>query len=552
MKRKLIALLLCSALLLTALPVGARAAETSFAAKTGAVIPYRLGCDIFRYIPDTAKWMEKGLYSPDPLTRGGYALLYYLLWPGAMIVNGIGGLFMQHECGICVPDYDAPVMLQSENLAHSADVGCLLEDNRTCWTPTGEGDCVEIQLEAESNLNLAVIEEIGNQVQYFHLEAFVDGTWQTVYRSEKIQRLRLCGFEPVTTGRVRLVIDKIRGGGTPVRIKSVALHNEPKREAKDFQTAIYQRLDGDVPSEVLARGDVYADTFARFYDVYNTVIIFQAVNWDEDGNMIFMRGEDFFARELAALKEIIARRSNPHEVKLVVTTLPDGAFGNGQENVNPYMALHWEDVAGQMVDFLVKYDLDGLDIDWEFPRTAEDWQCYDNFIARLDDGMKAIKPGAILTAALSGGFLGMAPETLARFDQIQYMAYDGFDEDGFHSGLHEAQKGLAAFVQKDVPAGKINVGIGAYGRTVDRAPNWPSWRTQEGANFWDCKYYSTHYGMDATYCSPAVAGDKAAYALWAGAGGVMVFVLGTDRLMDDPFSVAGGVERALQRYAAGW
>ena len=36
------------------------------------------------------------------------------------------------------------------------------------------------------------------------------------------------------------------------------------------------------------------------------------------------------------------------------------------------------------------------------------------------------------------------------------------------------------------------------------------------------------------------------------AGGVMVFVMGTDRLMDDPFSVAGGVEKALRRYAADW
>jgi len=546
MRRKLTALLLCAALLLAALPLGAHAAQPSPAARAGSILPYRLGCDIFRYIPATAKWMEKGLYNPDPLTRGGYALLYYLLLPGAMAVNGIGGLFMQHECGICVPDYDAPIQLRSEIL------GCLPQGGRKCWTPTDEGDSIEIRLERENAINLAVIEEIGSQVLYFRLQAWVGGAWQDIYRSEKIQRLRLCTFEPVTTDRVRLVIEKIRGGSSPVRIKSISLYNEPKREAEIFQTAIYQRLDGDVPSGVLARGDAYADTFARFYDVYNTVIIFQAVNWDEGGSMIYMHGEDFFARELAALKELVARRTNPHEVKLVVTTLPDGAFGNGQENVNPYMALHWADVADQMVEFLVKYDLDGLDIDWEFPQTAEDWRCYDNFIARLDEGMQAAKPGSILTAALSGGFLGMAPETLARFGQIQYMAYDGFDEDGFHSSLHEAQRGLAAFVQKGVPASKINVGIGAYGRTVDRAPNWPSWRTQEGANFWDCKYYNAHYGMNATYCSPAVAGDKTAYALWAGAGGVMVFVLGTDRLMDDPFSVAGGVEQALRRYIEGW
>ena len=559
MKRKLIALFLCAALLLAAFPVGANAGAADLILGVRSVMPYRLGCDVFRYIPQAAKWMDNGLYNPDPLVRSGYTLLYTLLWPFAMVVNGIVGLFSRHACGVCVPDYDVPVTLQSENLARGAAITAggkgaehLLEDNsnKKCWIPAGEGAYAEIQLTRKSTFNLAVIEKIGSQVQYFHLQAWVGGDWQDIYRSEKIQRQRLCGFEPVTTGRVRLVIDKIRGGNVPVRIKSISLYNEPKRTAADFQTAIYQRMDGDVPSEVLARGGAYADTFARFYDVYNTVIIFQAVNWNENGDMTFTKGEDFFARELAALKEIIARRSNPHDVKIVVTTLPDGAFGNGQENVHPYMALHWRDVADQMVEFFVKYDLDGMDIDWEFPRTADDWRCYDNFVARLDDGMKAVKPGAILSAALSAWGLGMAPETLARFDQIQYMAYDGFDEDGFHSGLHAAQAGLADFAKRGADISKINIGIGAYGRTVDRKPNWPLWRDQQDVNYWDCKYYCVAYGMEATYCSPAVAGDKAAYALFTGAGGVMVFVMASDRLMDDPASVAGGLENALKRYTA--
>jgi len=553
MKRKLIALSLSAALLLAAFPVGIYAAETSFAAKAASVVPYRLGCDIFRYIPDAAKWMEKGLNNADPLTRSGYALLYYLLWPGAMAVNRIGGLSAKHECGICVPDYDAPVTLRSEIL------GGFSKSGRKCWTPAGEGDSVGIQLERESTINLAVIEEIGNQVQYFRLQAWVGGAWQTIYRCEKIQRLRLCTFDPVTTDRVRLVIDKIRGGNTPVRIKSISLYNEPEREAADFQTTLYEHINGsEPPSAILARGEAYARTFSRFYEVYNTIIVFDAVNWDGEGSMYYRGGgEEWFAREIAALREIIALRANPpHDVRIIVCALPDGAFGRDPwESVNLKMAEHWEDVADQMIDFLVKYDLDGLDIDWEFPRTAEDWQCYDNFIARLDDGMKRVKPGAALTAALSGGFLGMAPETLARFDQLQYMAYDGFDEDGFHSGLHEAQKGLAEFVRRGVDVSRINIGIGAYGRPADGRAYWPNWRDQPGANYWDCKYYDVPYGdlvFDVTYCSPAVAGDKVAYALFAGAGGVMVWDSGGDRTMDDPVSVACGIENALKRYTITW
>ena len=38
----------------------------------------------------------------------------------------------------------------------------------------------------------------------------------------------------------------------------------------------------------------------------------------------------------------------------------------------------------------------------------------------------------------------------------------------------------------------------------------------------------------------------------SGAGGVMVFRVGCDRLMDDQNSVTGGIEDTLNRYVTGW
>lgn len=42
------------------------------------------------------------------------------------------------------------------------------------------------------------------------------------------------------------------------------------------------------------------------------------------------------------------------------------------------------------------------------------------------------------------------------------------------------------------------------------------------------------------------------FALLSGAGGVMVFRVGCDRLMDDQNSVTGGIEDTLNRYVTGW
>ncbi|MDR1939844.1 MAG: glycoside hydrolase family 18 protein [Clostridiales bacterium] len=464
----------------------------------------------------------------------------------------------------------ATVVYETLKKGERPDAANLVADGDSAWTPRdiarkpgADTDDVcnaaaELLLKQSSAFNTALIEETGDEVQHFRLQAYVGGGWQTVYQSEKIEALRLCSFDAVETDRVRLVIDKFRGT-KPAKIKSLKLYNEPAREVNDFNVTVYQRLDGDVPSEVLKRSIEEIKTFARYYDVYNTVLIFGAVNW-KNGEMTFNvpDGEAGFARELDALRQIIEQRQNKeHKVKIVCTALADGAGGNGHTGVNVFMAEHWRRVADQMVDFLKKYDLDGLDVDWEYPSTKDDWACYDSFIARLDDGMKAFKPDAVLSAALSAWSLGMSKETLARFDQIQYMAYDGNDKDGYQSSLDQAQRGLLDFIGKGVNPKRINIGIAAYGRPLNSAPYWANWRDVQGGDdlYWHSMQYNVTAGdqlFDAAFCAPALAGDKTAYALLSGVGGVMVFRLACDKTMDDPNSVACGIENALKRYLTKW
>lgn len=463
----------------------------------------------------------------------------------------------------------AKIVYESLKKGEKADAVNLLDDSKKCWTaqdpqrtpeeghPDANNSYVEIELDGEKTFNTAIIEEDGNEAQYFRLQALVDDEWTTIYQSEKIQAQRLCSFDPVTTSRIILSIDKFRDSDTPVKIKSIKIYNEEKRNADNFEVTAYQRLDGDVPTEILARGEEYVSNYARFYDVYSTIIVFGAVSWDENGNMSFGDGgEENFARQIEALKEIISHRSNPeHEVKLIVTALADGTWGDEHNGVNAYMGKYWESIADKIVAFAEKYEFDGVDIDWEYPQTAEDWKCFDNFIERLDEGLKKTNPDSILSSALSAGSLGLSKETLDRIDQIQFMAYDGKDKDGYQSSLQQAQEGLADFIKNGADITKINIGIAAYGRPINGSPYWASWRALEEANYWDNKYYNVHDAgqvYEGTFCSPALAGDKTAYALLTGCGGVMVFRVACDKTMDDPNSVACGIENALHRYFNEW
>lgn len=453
----------------------------------------------------------------------------------------------------------AEIVFESLADNEKADAANLLADNDKCWTAQApengkNNSYVEMQLEKPSTVNTATIEEVGNQAQYFRLQAFVGNEWVTLYQSEKIQDMRICSFDAVTTDRIRLSIDKFRNTNTPVKIKSLKLYNEQARNVENFEVTGYQRLDGDVPTEILAKGEEYVKNYARYYDVYSTIIVFAAVHWDEEGNMNFGdSGEEKFAQELEALKEIISMRSNPsHAVRIIVTALADGAWGNGHNGVNTYMALHWEKVADQIAAFAQKYALDGVDIDWEYPASAEDWNTYDRFIQKLD---AELREGAIISTALSAGQLGLSKETLDCIDQIQFMAYDGNDTDGYQSSLQQAEEGLRDFVANGADIRKINIGIAAYGRPINSTPYWATWRGLEEANYWNSKYYTVKDAdqiYEGTFCAPALAGDKTALALLSGAGGVMVFRVGCDKLPNDPNAVVNGIGNALQRYVLDW
>ena len=463
----------------------------------------------------------------------------------------------------------ASVEYESLKKGEKADAANILNSDNTYWSaqnpnrsPADEtkdinNSFVQIKLKSPVTFNTAVIEEIGNEVQYFRLQAFINDEWVTVYRSEKIQSMRICSFDAVTTDKIRLSVDKFRNNDTPTKIKSIKLYNEKSRDADDFEVTAYQRLDGDIPTEILAKGDEYVKNYAKFYDVYSTIIVFAAVQWDENGDMNFgSKGEDYFAEQIAALKTIIGKRSNPeHQVKLIVTALADGAWGDGHNGVNTYMASNWEKVANQIVDMARKYDFDGVDIDWEYPVSSSDWSNYDNFIQKLSRDLKAYKPDSIISTALSSGQLGLSKETYECIDQIQFMAYDGNDQDGYQSSLEQAEEGLRTFKANGADIGKINIGIAAYGRPVNGSPYWATWRALKDADYYNNKYYTVEDSdqiYEGTFCSPALAGDKTAYALFSGAGGVMVFRVACDKTPDDPNSVSNGVKNALDRYINNW
>ncbi len=113
--------------------------------------------------------------------------------------------------------------------------------------------------------------------------------------------------------------------------------------------------------------------------------------------------------------------------------------------------------------FVDQFQLDGIDIDWEFP----EGDVAASFTALMRDVSAKLKPkGKLLTIAAAAdgdGTNGVTADALQYIDLVNIMAYDGGQGSG-HSPFSLAQSSLMLWLSKGVPAAKCIVGVPFYSR----------------------------------------------------------------------------------------
>lgn len=110
------------------------------------------------------------------------------------------------------------------------------------------------------------------------------------------------------------------------------------------------------------------------------------------------------------------------------------------------------------------YQIDGADIDWEYPAAG---QSADNFLALIRE-LRLALPGCLLTAAVVSrgeNAAGILPETFELFDFVNVMTYDGPD----HGSMQQFSQGLAFWSDRGVPPHKIVMGLPFYARVKNSA-----------------------------------------------------------------------------------
>ena len=158
------------------------------------------------------------------------------------------------------------------------------------------------------------------------------------------------------------------------------------------------------------------------------------------------------------LLNFIVQNAHAQGVKVLISV-----GGWGWDTQFEELAAHPESRAAfvqNLKAFVDEYQLDGADIDWEYPDPGQSSQ---NFLVLIKE-LRVAMPEKLLTAAvISSGDehgLGIPTESFELFDFINIMTYDGPD----HGTMEQFNKGIEYWSSRGLNKEKMVIGVPFYSR----------------------------------------------------------------------------------------
>lgn len=204
-----------------------------------------------------------------------------------------------------------------------------------------------------------------------------------------------------------------------------------------------------------------------------------------------------------------------------------------------------EKLADEILAFVIRYNLDGVELDWEYPVMGESARNYEALVLTLDKKLSPRKK--LFSAAVNGAWTklqgtefstGVSAQCLNTFDWISVMSYDLYGSQ--HAPLWYADTSIEFWANSGMPREKIILGMPLYAR-----PSWKQYRelvAESRGNAW--QDYAPGPPMESWYNGLATLKEKTRIAL-LNAGGVMLFDIHEDT--HDSTSVLSMVDELKNR-----
>lgn len=178
-----------------------------------------------------------------------------------------------------------------------------------------------------------------------------------------------------------------------------------------------------------------------------------------------------------------------------------------------------------LVDFVHKNQLDGVDIDWEYPNAG---LSATYFLALMHQLRTALPPPALLTTAViarADDADGISPDVFTLVDYVNVMAYDNGSSD--HSSYAFAQEAVSSWIARGLPKEKCILGVPLYARPGDVSYRKLLEYNSAAADGDHIRYFTT----EQFYNGPETMRKKTRLAMRE-AGGIMIWELSQDAIGD--------------------
>ncbi|WP_367866728.1 glycosyl hydrolase family 18 protein [Pedobacter sp. WC2423] len=216
------------------------------------------------------------------------------------------------------------------------------------------------------------------------------------------------------------------------------------------------------------------------------------------------------------LQSLVAA-AHTNNVKVLVSV---GGWNNGDDSAFEAFA---SSAAGRttftnnVVNLVNQYNLDGIDIDWEYPDAGNSGNNYTALMQQLSTAMH--NKGKLLTAAVvSYNGPGVQNAVFAAVDFLNIMAYD--EGGANHSTSALAVQSLNYWIGRGLPASKANLGLPFYGRSANEYVDYKTILSRGGSANSDSYAGIGYNGIPTIKSKTNLAFDQA--------GGVMIWELSQD------------------------
>lgn len=437
----------------------------------------------------------------------------------------------------------------------------------------GQGDFAEFSFGKEITFNTLILRESGSKITQFSL--FKDDEDEPFYSSDLIEAYRVCSFEPITASKVRIRADKCDKKWS---LKSLEAYYIDKKAGDDFRIMGYITvdslcmpvLDADEGMEGGSYGDQDGGIDESYTAVFETVTQFNLISgvyFTGAGEIVYKdiashegSGEEDFEYALAKL-----RRMAP-SAEIVVTVLAndnalcDDGYADTISRHNAAMGANAATLTKNLLELIDRWGVDGISFDYEYPSSSEDYRTYGEYLISLRKALDEKYGGKkLLTAAIADWCMGKRTfkrEYMDALDQIEVMAYDLFDERGYHSTFYKACYQIVENCRKNgADMSKVHLGVPYYSRPVNQDSFWGNYKVVSSvlppSNVYTFPEPYTdldgNSGSAPNYFNDRqMIYDKTSYAIDMGLGGMMIWHMACDDTQNLEKSLTGAMKQAIE------